>query len=308
MRREDDLTETLITPVVGRAPSALIRTVHAGLVGSGIQKSRTPAMHEAEGAAQGINYCYRLFDTATEALAGARLGEIVRAAELCGYAGLNVTYPYKVDIIKHLDELSPAAQMAGAVNTVVFRNGRRSGHNTDLWGFAESFRRNMATVARGDVLLVGAGGAGKAVAHALVDCGVERLWIHDADVDRARALAESVSDRHGEGRAKGVEDLAAAGALADGIVNATPVGMAQHPGLPIAENFIRPEIWVADIVYFPLETELLRTARQRGCRTLSGAGMAVFQAVRAFELFTGSKPDVARMEETFRSFDAQPAP
>ncbi|MDO6966697.1 shikimate dehydrogenase [Rhizobium alvei] len=279
------------------------KAVQVGLIGAGIQKSRTPAMHEAEGAALGLNYSYRLFDTLTDPLKDATLPEIVRAAELCGFAGLNITFPYKVAVIDHLDELSPAAEMAGAVNTVVFRNGRRSGHNTDLWGFAESFRRNMGQAARSNVLLVGAGGAGKAVAHALIDCGVERLWIHDADRSRAEILAEAVSLRHGAARALAVGSLSDVDAQADGIVNATPVGMAEHPGLPVPDYLIRPQRWVADIVYFPLDTELLRVARQRGCRTLSGAGMAVFQAVRAFELFSGEKPDVGRMEATFRSFD-----
>ncbi|MFZ2102248.1 MAG: shikimate dehydrogenase, partial [Oricola sp.] len=143
--------------------------VQVGLVGKGIQKSRTPAMHEAEGAAQGLKYSYRLFDTETIRPVVPRLEEIIRAAEICGYAGLNITYPYKVETVALLDELSEAAAAIGAVNTIVFRDGRRYGHNTDLWGFAESFRRNMAGVARGNVLLVGAGGAGAAVAHALVD-------------------------------------------------------------------------------------------------------------------------------------------
>jgi len=278
-------------------------SVHVGLVGKGIQKSRTPAMHEAEGKANALQYCYRLFDTATMEPNVPPLGEIIKAAEICGYAGLNITYPYKVEVIDHLDELSDAAATVGAVNTVVLRDGRRSGHNTDLWGFAESFRRNMADVARDKVILIGAGGAGAAVAHALAGCGAATIMIADKEGAKAEVLAEAVCSKHGPERAEVVSDMAAAVAIADGLVNATPVGMAQLPGIPIDAAMLRPAMWVADIVYFPLETELLRTARLRSCRTLSGAGMAVFQAVRAFELFTGLKPDVARMEATFRAFD-----
>lgn len=277
--------------------------VHVGLVGKGIQKSRTPGMHEAEGRTQGLNYCYRLFDTATMEPDVPPLDEIIKAAEICGYAGLNITYPYKVDVIEHLDELSDAAATVGAVNTVVLRNGTRSGHNTDLWGFSESFRRDMADAVRERIVLLGAGGAGAAVAHAIAGGGVCNLLISDTDRAKAEALAEAVCRKQGAQVADVASDLDEAVADADGVVNATPVGMAYLPGLPISGDLIRPNMWVADIVYFPLETELLRVAREKGCRTLSGAGMAVFQAVRAFELFTGLKPDVARMEATFRAFD-----
>lgn len=279
------------------------RAVLTGLIGRGIQLSRSPAMHEAEGAAQGLHYIYRLIDTD---LTGpdAGLGEILRAAEICGFAGVNVTYPYKVEVVAHLDSLSEAARLVGAVNTVVFRDGTRVGHNTDCWGFAESFRRGMADAARERVLLIGAGGAGAAVAHALIECGARQLLVADTDRAKADRLAQAICAAHGDGRAIAFGDVE--GALArkpDGIVNATPVGMASMPGSPVPEELVTPAMWVADVVYFPLETELLRTARAKGCRTLAGSGMAVFQAVRAFELFTGVKADSERMEATFRSFD-----
>ena len=278
------------------------RTVRVGLVGKGVQKSRTPAMHEAAGRAHGLNYRYRLLDTAAMDPAPP-LREIIAVADAHGYAGLNVTYPYKVEIVALLDELSDAAESIGAVNTLVLRNGRRSGHNTDMWGFAESFRRNMAEVSRDTVVLLGAGGAGAAVAHALADCNAGTTLIIDADRDKAEALARAVSARHGAARAEAVGDAAEAVARADGLVNATPVGMAALPGMPVPVDLLRRDMWVADIVYFPIETELLRAARALGCRTLSGAGMAIFQAVRAFELFTGLKPDVERMTAVFKSFD-----
>ncbi|PQO23144.1 shikimate dehydrogenase [Rhodobacteraceae bacterium WD3A24] len=284
--------------MTGRAcvPAALV-----GLVGSGIQLSRTPRMHEAEAEAQGLRLSYRLFDTG-QAHEGRGLAEILDAAELCGFAGLNVTFPHKIAAMGHVDTLSDAARSVGAINTVVFRDGRRSGHNTDMWGFAESFRRGMDGAGRDRVLLIGAGGAGVAVAHALMECGVGRLLIADTDRARQNDLLERLAATHpGRAEAAGSMEDTMGGAL-DGVVNATPVGMAKLPGSPVPAELLRPEMWVADIVYFPLETDLLREARRRGCKVLPGAGMAVFQAARAFKLFTGLAADPERMRATFESF------
>lgn len=283
------------------------RAVLVGLLGRGIQLSRTPAMHEAEARARDFPYVYRLLDADVMGTPSPSLPDILRFAEYLGFSGLNVTFPYKQEILPLLDELSPSAREVGSVNTVVFRNGRRHGHNTDVWGFRESFRRDMAEAPRGTVLLLGAGGAGAAVAQALLDCGVGRLLISDTEPLRASQLAARLNTRSGGGRADSTLDIAAACDAADGIVNATPVGMAKLPGMPLAPQHIAPRHWVADIVYFPLETELLRHARRLGCRTLSGEGMAVWQAVRAFELFTGIQPDTDRMRTAFAAFDRAPA-
>ncbi|MDX8528427.1 shikimate dehydrogenase [Mesorhizobium sp. MSK_1335] len=278
-----------------------------GLVGRGIQLSRTPAMHQAEGSARGIAYIYRLLDADRMGKGPPRLDDILAFAGHFGFDGLNVTFPYKQEIIPLLDELSEAAEAVGSVNTVVLRGGRRIGHNTDLWGFMESFRRGMAGAPRDSVLLLGAGGAGAAVAHALLELGVSHLHVGDIAQVRAATLARRLSSRFGSDRASVVSDVAAAMMQADGIVNATPVGMAKLPGIPLDPALLRPECWVADIVYFPLETELLAAARQRGCRTLDGEGMAVHQAARAFELFTGIAPDVDRMRAAFAAFGDAPA-
>jgi len=276
------------------------RLIRLGLVGRGIQNSRTPRMHEAEARAQGLVCDYELLDT--DAGTGGPLVDILQRAEAEGFAGLNITFPYKQDVIALVDEMSEAARKVGAVNTVIFRDGRRFGHNTDYSGFTESLRRGLPDAAMGTVLLVGAGGAGSAVGHALKDLGTKTLMIADTRPDAARALAEQINAAAGGEIARAAPDLAAAAALADGIVNATPVGMAKHPGTPVAPEGLKPGHWVADIVYFPLETQLLRDARALGCRTLSGEGMAIFQAVHAFELFTGRPADAERMRATFRSF------
>jgi shikimate dehydrogenase len=300
--------EATAAKAIGQArDEAGARAVLVGLIGRGIQLSRTPFMHETEGLAQGVSYVYRLLDTDRMGDPPPKLADILRFAEHFGFSGFNVTFPYKQEILPLLDELSPAACDLGSVNTVVLRGGRRRGHNTDMWGFRESFRRGMDGAARDVVLLLGAGGAGVAVAYALMDLGVGRLLVHDVDRGRAEALATRLAARFGIGQADVVADLAAAAAAADGVVNATPMGMAKLPGTPLPAAALRPTHWVADVVYYPLETELLRAARRIGCRTLSGEGMAIFQAVRAFEHFTGLAPDANRMKAAFAAFDGAPA-
>jgi shikimate dehydrogenase len=275
-----------------RAPSFVV-----GLVGRGIQLSKTPAMHEREADELGLRYVYRLIDFDRLGLPDDDLGSILTAARRLGFAGLNVTHPFKQAVIAHLDGLSDDARALGAVNTVVFEGDRAIGHNTDWWGFAESFRRSMAGQSLESAILFGAGGAGVAVAHALLTLGIGRLTVVDTDPARAAALAGDLCARFGAGRAEA--GSAADAAHSAGIVNATPVGMAKYPGLPLPAALIRPDHWVADIVYFPLETELLATARAKGCRILAGGGMAVFQAVGAFRLFTGAEPDPDRMRAHF---------
>nr|WP_255569114.1 shikimate dehydrogenase [Neoroseomonas alba] len=276
-------------------PSVLV-----GLIGSGIQASRTPAMHEREGAEQGLRLVYRRIDLEVLGLAASALPDLLSAAEWMGFAGLNITFPCKQAVIPLLHELSEEALALGAVNSVVLRDGRRVGHNTDCAGFAEAFRRGLPGAPREHVLVLGAGGAGAAVAHALLTEEVERLSITDAEASRAEALTESLVARFGVGRARAVPHAASVMAAVDGLVNCTPVGMAKHPGMPLPAALLRPDIWVADVVYFPFETELLRSARALGCRSLDGGGMAVFQAVGAFRLFTGKAPDAERMLRHFR--------
>lgn len=274
-------------------------SVLAGLIGAGIQLSRTPALHEREGDAQGIRYLYRLIDLDQLKLDTGALPELLTAAEHMGFTGLNITFPAKQAIIPLLDELSDEARGIGAVNTVVLKDGKRVGHNTDALGFAEGLRRGLPGVARRRVVQMGAGGAGAAVAHALLAEGVEQLSIFEVEPARAQGLVDNLNASFGAGRAVVGRDLPAAMAEADGLVNTTPVGMAKLPGTPLPLTLLRPALWVAEIIYFPLETELLRHACALGCKTLDGGTMAVFQAVKAFELFTGAEADAARMQAHF---------
>lgn len=279
-----------------RKPAYLV-----GLIGSGIQASLSPAMHEGEGDRHGFLYLYQLIDLDRLGLDATALPQLLEAAELIGFAGLNITHPCKQAVIPLLDELSDDAAAIGAVNTVVFRDGRRIGHNTDCLGFEQSMREDLDSAARRRVLLVGAGGAGAAVAHALLRLGVDTLLIHDIEPARAESLAGAVVQRFGTGRALSTTDLEASIPAVDGVVHATPTGMTHHPGLPFNVEFLKPSQWVAEIVYFPLETELLRAARRLGCRTVDGRGMAVHQAAGAFRLFTGRAADPARMRADFEA-------
>lgn len=278
-------------------------SILAGLIGAGIQLSRTPALHEREGAAQGLGYVYRLIDLEKLQLDTSHLEELLTASERMSYTGLNITFPCKQVIIPLLDDLSPEARGIGAVNTVVLKDGKRVGHNTDCLGFGEGFKRGMDGAARERVVQMGAGGAGAAVAHALIAQGVKQLTVFDVEAGRAQALVDNINAHFGGDHAVLGTDLAASVGAADGLVNTTPMGMAKLPGMPVPKALLRADLWVAEIVYFPLETELLREARALGARTLDGGTMAVFQAVKAFELFSGIEPDAQRMVEHFSSMN-----
>jgi shikimate dehydrogenase len=276
-------------------------SVLCGLIGSGIQASRTPAMHEREADEQGLRCIYKLIDLDRLGLGVEALPELLTAAKRMGFAGLNITYPCKQAIIPLLDELSEDARALNAVNTVVIRDGKLVGHNTDWSGFAEGFRRGLPDAKLDRVVQLGAGGAGAAVAHAALVMGTKELTVFDVDAARSAELAASLAARFGAGRAVGGTDLPAAMARADGLIHCTPTGMAKLPGLPLPAELLDRRHWVAEIVYFPMETELLRVARAKGCRTVDGGGMATFQAVGAFRLFTGVEPDAERMRRHFLS-------
>jgi shikimate dehydrogenase len=216
-----------------------------------------------------------------------------------GFAGLNITHPCKQTILPLLDELSPEAAAIGAVNTVVFAKGKRQGHNTDWWGFAESFKRGLTTVPRAAVVLLGAGGAGSALAYAAFQLGVQHLAIYDVQLQRAVQLAARCDTELARGFATVCTNPAADIARAAGLMQATPIGMVGHPGIPIAREWLHPRLWVTEVIYTPLETELLSAAKALGCQLLNGAGMTVFQAVRSFSLFTGRLADPERMLRHF---------
>jgi shikimate dehydrogenase len=290
-----------------------------GLVGAGIQRSLTPAMHEAEARAQGLALHYQLIDLDTTGQGVEALPTLVSAARTMGFAGLNITYPCKQAVMPLLDDLSDEARAMGAVNTVVFEPGtgaggrtvRAVGHNTDGSGWRWGFERALPGADLARVVLLGVGGAGSAIAHAVLRMGAQALVLVDADPMRAGEAAERLNAAYPGRRVSHAASAAAAlgpdrgPARASGLIHATPTGMDKLPGLPLDAALLRPDLWVSEIVYFPLHTPLLQAARAAGCAVCDGGTMAVGQAVGAFRLFTGREPDAARMDAHFRSLVAQ---
>ncbi|WP_068272334.1 shikimate dehydrogenase [Aldersonia kunmingensis] len=280
-----------------------------GLIGTGVGPSLTPALHMAEGRAHGLDYVYRTLDLDALNVAPTRVGEILDWARTLGYNAVNVTHPCKQIVLPHLDRIDPVAAAIGAVNTVLFTADGLVGHNTDTTGFASGFVEGLPDAALDHVVLVGAGGAGTAVADALLRLGAGHLTVVDVDIDKATALVAGLAQRHPLAHidASSFDKLSVLLPAADGVVHATPMGMAEHPGIAFDPALLHPHLWVADIVYRPLDTALLQAARAAGCRTLDGGHMAVYQAVDAFALITGITPDAARMSRHFRRLVANPS-
>jgi shikimate dehydrogenase len=283
-----------------------------GLVGANIMSSLSPALHEDAFAAAGIDGCYRLIDL--DRLPDPRLENVLTAVKAAAFDGINVTFPCKQAIIPLLDEMSAEAQQIGAVNSVtITASGRTTGHNTDRTGFRRSFEEELgpASVQGRAAVVVGAGGAGRAVAFALMDLGAATVVVHDADQARATSLADDLMLHYGGSRGRLAGSLYDAISAAAGVVNATQTGMTGFPGNPVPVDALRAHHWVADIIYTPIETDLIKAARAAGARTLTGGGMCVHQAAEAFRLFTGVAPDTQRMHRTFAKAlaarDAAPA-
>ena len=258
------------------------KRVLLGLIGSPIAHSATPAAQEAAARAAGIEAHYHLIE-----VAGAGrddLAAMLDGIRRLGFSGINVTFPYKEAVVPLLDGLSEQAAAMGAVNTVVVNDGRLIGHNTDASGFATAYRR----LGRQDddklVAIIGAGGVGKAIAFALAGCGVTRLRLYDTDRNKAEALAAAL-DARAETTIAASAEAAAEGAA--GIVNGTPIGMLPDRGIPIEAGAIKASQWVADAVYHPLYTPLLKAAQKAGATVMTGRELAIHQCVDAFRLFTG---------------------
>jgi shikimate dehydrogenase len=283
---------------VTRRPDSLL----LGLIGADIEASRSPAMHEGEAAAHGLRCVYQRIDLTRLGLTCAALPELLTAAQRLGFAGLNITHPCKQSVMGFMTDLSDEARAIGSVNTVVLDGDRRIGHNTDCYGFKQGFKDQLSGAALGRIAQLGAGGAGAATGYAALELGAQELVIVDTIHERARSLAERLAAAFSR-PVRAEDQLSVALHGADGLIHATPTGMFGHPGLAVPASLLRADLWVAEVVYFPLETELLRVARRIGCRTANGGGMAVHQAVEAFRLFTGLQADASRMRQVFESFD-----
>ena len=276
------------------------RRMLIGLIGSNIMGSLSPALFAEAFAAAGIDGFYHLMDA--DLLPMPRLPALLDSVIMAGFSGINVTYPFKQEIIPLLDTIDPEAREVGAVNTVVIdENGRTRGFNFDRRGwrnaFAEKFGPDSAHGAT--VALVGAGGAGRAVSCALMDLDIAKLTIHDQDPKRVEALVAELGAHFPARRISVSKDLEQDIASADGVVNATQTGMRGFPGNPVPSSALKASHWAADVIYTPLDTEFIKTAIAKSCRTMSGDGMCVHQAVEAFRQFTGLTPDLARLHKAF---------
>jgi shikimate dehydrogenase len=276
------------------------RRMLLGLVGANIMGSLSPVLFADAFAAAGIDGFYHLLDV--DHLPGRRLPQLLDAIKTAGFAGTNITYPFKQDILPLLDAVDPEAAQVGAINTVAISpDGRTTGYNFDRRGWRHSFEESLgAASAQGaTVVLVGAGGAGHAVSFALMDLGVALLVVHDRDGVRANALCGGLARHFGASRCRVASDLGREIAAADGVVNATQVGMRGFPGNPVPTSALKSSHWAADVIYTPVDTEFIKAATAKGARVLSGNGMCVHQAVEAFRLFTGITPDIARLHRAF---------
>ena len=264
-----------------------------GLIGAPIAHSASPAMHERAAEALGLRGHYQLIEVAGADASGLRM--MLEGVRRLGFAGVNVTYPYKEAVVPLLDALAPGAAAMGAVNTVVVRDNRLTGHNTDTTGFARAVAPLLAPSANA-VAVIGAGGVGKAIAFALASLGATDIRIFDSEPARAEKLVALLAPRGGARVAASVEDALAG---ATGLVNGTPVGMLPNRDTPVPASLLRENLWVADAVYSPLITPLLAAAREKGARIMTGRELAIYQAADAFELFTGLAPSTDVMGEAF---------
>jgi shikimate dehydrogenase len=262
-----------------------------GLIGCPLAHSISPAFQQAALDHLRIDARYELWETEREALA-----ERVAGIRRPDCLGANITVPYKELVVPMLDEIDPLAARIGAVNTIVNRNGRLCGYNTDMTGFARALREEGGFDPSGaHVVLLGAGGAGRAATMALVQAKAASVTIADLIPERAETLVEDLG-RQGEtplrGLAPGEDNLAAATKKCQLLVNCTPIGMRhskEEHDLPMPAEPIHPDMLVVDIIYNPLETRLLAEARRRGARTLGGLPMLVYQGAASFELWTAGE-------------------
>jgi shikimate dehydrogenase len=289
---------------MGEAARAAVETASAaqkpaqpfllGLIGSPIMSSAAPAMHEAAAEALGFRAHYRLIDTpgADQAKLKAMLGGV----RLLGFSGVNVTFPYKEAVVPLLDALAPGAAAIGTANTVVVREGKLTGHNTDATGFAAAFKAVLGAPGDAPVALIGAGGVGRAIAFALAELGARTFHIFDSDIAKANDLAARLEARMA---VRVCDDVAQALDRAGGVINGTPIGMLPNRDTPVPANLLHPGLFVADAVYTPLWTPLLQAARAKGCRVMTGRELCIHQAADAFRLFTGLEGSLERIGAAF---------
>ena len=267
-----------------------------GIIGHPISHSISPVFQQAALDAIGFDGTYQPWDVAPD-----DVGNFVAGLRSPGTLGINVTVPHKEAVIPFLDRVDDWASTAGAVNTIVNRDGFLNGHNTDGLGFLRALREGAGFEPRGrDVLVLGAGGSARAVVYALTRVGVAQVFIANRTLERAERLAALAIDTGAASKALVLSDAPAAAEEVALIVNCTSMGMVHGPdenGSPLAAANIPSTVLVNDLVYNPLETPLLREAARAGALTLGGIQMLVYQGAASFEMWTGQDAPVGVMLE-----------
>jgi len=267
-------------------------TAFYGVFGDPVRHSKSPVMLGRAFAERGINAVYGAFHVRPDGL-----GDAVRGVRALGVRGVNVTIPHKVEVMKYLDDIDETARVVGAVNTIVNRDGVLVGYNTDGIGYVRSLKEETGVAIRdARILMLGAGGASRGVAHALAKESPGKIAIANRTEAKARELAEELGRDVAEGI--GWEQIDHIIGNTDIIINTTPIGM--HPNTdaaPISTRGVRPGAVVSDLIYNPLTTRLLREAEQAGARVHGGLGMFVYQGAYAFEYWTGTPAPVDAMRD-----------
>jgi shikimate dehydrogenase len=273
-------------------PDSVIRL---GLFGKGIGKSSAPFLHLTAAKQLNLDLSYELFDLSQKP-DDAFFSEFERR-KLEGLRGVNVTHPFKEKVFGLVEVSEPMMRRVGAVNTVRFEGNQ--GFNTDYSGFIKAFKHVLPNENPGSVLIIGAGGAGRAVAFALAELGATQVNFADLDLSRASQLSLSINNAGVKSRVYGLNDLPKA-CKVDGLVNCTPVGMYQYPGIPLESQLIGGQSWAFDAIYTPLETEFLVAVRSKGLKVISGFELFFYQGVDAFKIFTGFDANEDALRQVIR--------
>jgi shikimate dehydrogenase len=274
-------------------------TKKVGVIGRPVGHSLSPLMHNAAFRAAGLNYIYVPLPVEPN-----QLREAVSGLKALGFSGANITIPHKVNVIQFLDDIDRIAAMIGAVNTIVVRDGRLIGYNTDAEGFIASLMAEHVNVAGTTAVLTGAGGAARAIVSGLIANGVKKIWITARDKGKAAQLAASFSTL-ADMDSCNFDDKTyrAASSAADILINCTPLGMAPRTEAmpPIEWGCLNPAAVLCDLIYNPSQTQLLNAAQQRGHKIVGGMGMLIEQGAIAFQLWTGLNAPRAVMREAISS-------
>lgn len=266
------------------------KTKITGIFGHPIEHTLSPLMHNAAFEDRGLDMCYLAFDVLP-----ADLPDAVKAIKALNMLGVNITVPHKVNVMPQLDEINTETRFIGAVNTVVNKDGKLTGHNTDGLGFMSSLSEQKISVDSKDILIIGAGGASRAVSYYLSE-QASNLSLYDIDRPKAEKLVNELGKiRKNVSLISDIKNIG----KPDIIINATPLGLHVDDPLPLNPEHIKSEMVVYDLVY--KHTNFLQEAEKRGAKTLNGSGMLLWQGVLAFELWTGVKPPVDVMRQVLLS-------